>query len=83
MAEEKVDIVVTFRCPLDLKAKLDDKAEKSGKTLSAIVLSYVEIGIDDESMLLKPGELRQVIRSLQASGRGVMARKLQARKRSP
>ena len=83
MAEDKIDCVMTFRCPLALKARLDKKSEKSGKTLSALVVEYVEIGLDDETMLLKPGEFRAIRQALQQAGRGMLGRKLQARKRSP
>jgi predicted DNA-binding protein len=76
MAEEKIDMIVTFRCPLDLKKKLDDRSAKSGKTLSALVVEYVEIGIDDETMQLKPGEFRAIRQALQQAGRRMLGRKL-------
>jgi DNA phosphorothioation-dependent restriction protein DptG len=83
---EAEETMVTFRCPQSVKAKLDAKAKGRGKTLSAIVLSCIEIGLSDETIDFQPGELRAIIRSLQVSGRGTMARKMQLKlraKRSP
>lgn len=84
MAEKEIeDIIVSFRCPLDLKARLDKKAASSGETLSKVLLSIVEGGIDTDTVSLYPGELRIIVRGLQVAGMGALARKLQLRKRSP
>jgi hypothetical protein len=84
MASEEVEYaIVSFRCPPDLKAKLDRKVASSGETLSKVLLAIVEGGISDETVSLKPGELRMITRGLQIAGMGLLARKLQLRRRSP